>query len=112
MVALIQDSDFCFLKTTCVLWVFIIAAWKTPQAVCFKNEVYVQMAEELVNGVVKWFNDEKGYGFLQQEDGPDVFVHYRAINSEGHRSLKEGQSVTFNVTSGGKGPQADNVTPV
>ncbi|MBT5269619.1 MAG: cold shock domain-containing protein, partial [Candidatus Marinimicrobia bacterium] len=56
------------------------------------------MAEELVNGVVKWFNDEKGYGFIQQEDGPDVFVHYRAISSEGRRSLKEGQSVTFNVT--------------
>ncbi|MBT4360755.1 MAG: cold shock domain-containing protein [Candidatus Marinimicrobia bacterium] len=70
------------------------------------------MAEELVNGVVKWFNDEKGYGFIQQEDGPDVFVHYRAISSEGRRSLKEGQSVTFNVTQGEKGPQADNVTPV
>ncbi|MBT4034155.1 MAG: cold shock domain-containing protein, partial [Candidatus Marinimicrobia bacterium] len=64
------------------------------------------MAEELVNGVVKWFNDEKGYGFIQQEDGPDVFVHYRAISSEGRRSLKEGQSVTFNVNQGEKGPQA------
>lgn len=78
--------------------------------VLFKKEV--QMTDQLVNGVVKWFNDEKGYGFIQQEDGPDVFVHYRAINSEGRRSLKEGQNVTFNVTQGEKGPQADNVTAV
>ena len=85
---------------------------KPPQVVCFKKEVHVQMADQLVNGVVKWFNDEKGYGFIQQEDGPDVFVHYRAINSEGRRSLKEGQNVTFNVTQGEKGPQAENVTPV
>jgi len=56
------------------------------------------MADQLVNGVVKWFNDAKGYGFIQQEDGPDVFVHYRAINGEGHASLKEGQNVTLNVT--------------
>lgn len=85
---------------------------KSSKAACFKKEVYVQMAEELVNGVVKWFNDEKGYGFIQQEDGPDVFVHYRAINAEGRRTLKEGQNVTFNVTQGEKGPQADNVTAV
>ncbi len=70
------------------------------------------MADQLVNGVVKWFNDAKGYGFIQQEDGPDVFVHYRAINGEGHASLKEGQSVTLNVTQGEKGPQAENVTAV
>ena len=70
------------------------------------------MADQLVNGVVKWFNDAKGYGFIQQEDGPDVFVHYRAINGEGHASLKEGQNVTLNVTQGEKGPQAENVTAV
>jgi cold shock protein len=70
------------------------------------------MADQLVNGVVKWFNDEKGYGFIQQEDGPDVFVHYRAIVGDGRRSLKEGQSVTFNVTQGEKGPQAENVSAV
>ena len=80
--------------------------------VCFKEEVHVQMADQLVNGVVKWFNDEKGYGFIQQEDGPDVFVHYRAIVGDGRRSLKEGQSVTFNVTQGEKGPQAENVSAV
>ena len=70
------------------------------------------MTDKLVNGVVKWFNDEKGYGFIQQEDGPDVFVHYRAIQATGRRTLKEGQNVTFNVSQGEKGPQADNVTPV
>ena len=70
------------------------------------------MTDQVVNGVVKWFNDEKGYGFIQQEDGPDVFVHYRAINSEDRRSLKEGQNVTFNVTQGEKGPQAENVSAV
>jgi len=85
---------------------------KPPQVVCFKEEVHVKMTDQLVNGVVKWFNDEKGYGFIQQEDGPDVFVHFRAINSEGRSTLKEGQNVTFNVTQGEKGPQAENVTAV
>jgi CspA family cold shock protein len=75
-----------------------------------KNEV--NMSEELVSGVVKWFNDAKGYGFLQQENGPDVFVHFRAINGSGRKTLKEGQSVTFNVTEGQKGLQAENVTIV
>ena len=70
------------------------------------------MADQLVNGVAKWFNDSKGYGFIQQEDGPDVFVHFRASNGEGRRTLSEGQSVTFNVTQGEKGPQAENVTAV
>ena len=70
------------------------------------------MSEELVSGVVKWFNDAKGYGFLQQENGPDVFVHFRAINGSGRKTLKEGQSVTFNVTEGQKGLQAENVTIV
>jgi CspA family cold shock protein len=78
--------------------------------VLFKKEV--QMTDQLVNGVVKWFNDSKGYGFIQQEDGPDVFVHFRAINGEGRRTLAEGQNVTFNVTQGEKGPQAENVTAV
>ena len=70
------------------------------------------MADQLVNGVVKWFNDAKGYGVILQEDAPDVFVHHRAINGEGHTSLKEGQNVTFNVTQGEKGPNAENVTAV
>ncbi len=63
-----------------------------------------------VEGVVKWFNDEKGYGFIQREGDKDVFVHFSAINGEGHRTLTEGQRVTMRVTQGQKGPQAENVT--
>lgn len=62
-----------------------------------------------VSGVVKWFNDEKGFGFLQQEGGPDVFVHFRAINGTGRRTLVEGQNVTFSITETPKGLQAENV---
>lgn len=67
---------------------------------------------EVINGTVKWFNDEKGFGFIAQQSGPDVFVHYTAINGNGRRSLSEGQQVSFEVTSGQKGPQAVNVTPL
>jgi len=70
------------------------------------------MSDDLVSGTVKWFNDEKGFGFIKREDGPDVFVHFRAINGDGRRSLQEGQKVTFKVTQGQKGPQAENVTVV
>jgi len=63
-------------------------------------------------GTVKWFNNDKGFGFIQRENGPDVFVHFRAINSDGYRSLTEGQRVEFSVTQGQKGPQAENVTVV
>ncbi|MBB3104827.1 cold-shock protein [Azomonas macrocytogenes] len=63
-------------------------------------------------GTVKWFNDAKGYGFIQREGGADVFVHYRAIRGEGHRSLVEGQKVEFSVTDGQKGLQAEDVASV
>lgn len=68
--------------------------------------------DQLVTGVVKWFNDEKGYGFIQQEGAKDVFVHFSAINGTGRRTLLEGQTVEFNVTEGQKGPQAENVTVI
>lgn len=68
------------------------------------------MSDQLHSGVVKWFNDEKGYGFIEGEDGVDVFVHFRAINGTGRRSLAEGQKVSFDVTQGQKGLQAENVT--
>lgn len=64
------------------------------------------------NGTVKWFNNEKGFGFIQREQGGDVFVHFNAIKGTGYRSLQEGQRVTFDVTQGQKGPQAENVIVV
>jgi CspA family cold shock protein len=68
------------------------------------------MSED-VTGTVKWFNDEKGFGFIEREGGKDVFVHYSAINSEGRKTLREGQKVNMTVTESDKGPQAENVTP-
>lgn len=62
-----------------------------------------------VTGTVKWFNATKGYGFIEREDGKDVFVHFSAINGSGYRSLEEGQRVEFTVTEGQKGPQAEDV---
>lgn len=60
-------------------------------------------------GTVKWFNDAKGFGFISRENGPDVFVHFRAITGSGFRTLAEGQRVAFDLTQGQKGPQAENV---
>ncbi|MGW7099617.1 cold-shock protein [Streptomyces sp. NPDC054838] len=66
----------------------------------------------MASGIVKWFNSEKGFGFIEQDGGgPDVFVHYSAISAAGFRELQEGQKVTFDVTQGPKGPQAENVVP-
>jgi CspA family cold shock protein len=67
----------------------------------------------MAQGTVKWFNAEKGFGFIEQSGGgPDVFVHYSAIDSSGYRSLDEGQAVEFDITQGPKGPQAEKVRPV
>ncbi|HZA60603.1 MAG TPA: cold-shock protein [Actinomycetota bacterium] len=66
----------------------------------------------MTTGTVKWFNPDKGYGFISQEDGPDVFVHFSAIQGEGYRNLEENQKVEFEVTEGQKGPQAVNVRPM
>ena len=63
-------------------------------------------------GIVKWFNAEKGYGFITSEDGKDVFVHYSSINSEGFKTLEEGQTVTYDVVESDRGQQANNVTVV
>jgi CspA family cold shock protein len=66
----------------------------------------------MANGTVKWFNDQKGFGFIQQDNGPDVFVHHSAIIAEGFKSLKEGDRVTFEIKQGQKGPAAANVKVV
>jgi CspA family cold shock protein len=66
---------------------------------------------QVATGTVKWFSPEKGFGFISQADGPDVFVHFSAIAGEGYKNLEENQQVEFDVTQGPKGPQASNVRP-
>ena len=66
----------------------------------------------MANGIVKWFNERKGYGFIEQEDGPDLFVHHTGITGSGFKSLNEGDRVTFDIEQGEKGPAAVNVTVV
>jgi cold shock protein len=66
----------------------------------------------MANGVVKWFNDAKGFGFIEQDNGVDVFVHFSSIQGDGFKSLAEGDAVSFEVTQGAKGPQAANVVRV
>ena len=65
-----------------------------------------------VTGTVKWFNESKGFGFIEQASGPDVFAHFSAIRSTGFKTLIEGQKVEFTVTAGQKGPQAENITVI
>ena len=66
----------------------------------------------MAEGTVKWFNEKRGFGFIGQEDGPDVFVHHSGINATGFKSLSDGDKVTFDIEQGGKGPRAVNVTVV
>jgi CspA family cold shock protein len=76
-----------------------------PKSTCPRGEHV-----DRLKGTVKWFNNAKGYGFIGRDDGPDVFVHYSAIASEGYKSLQEGDAVEFEITQGTKGPQAAEVT--
>ncbi|MBB5908524.1 cold-shock protein [Actinoalloteichus hymeniacidonis] len=66
----------------------------------------------MAQGTVKWFNSEKGFGFIAQDGGPDVFVHYSSIDTQGFRTLEENQRVEFEITQGNKGPQAERVRPL
>jgi cold shock protein len=76
------------------------------------NSKETKVLKQMEQGTVKWFNDAKGYGFISRQSGADVFVHFSAIQSNGFRSLQEGQPVQFNVTQGAKGLQAENVQVV
>jgi cold shock protein len=73
---------------------------------------FIKGENTMANGTVKWFNNSKGYGFIEQESGKDVFVHHTAINAKGFKSLAEGDRVTFDVVDGPKGPSAANVTRI
>ena len=75
------------------------------------SQRYSHMSERL-KGTVKWFNDDKGYGFITRDGEKDLFVHYRSIQMDGRKSLREGQAVEFTVGEGLKGPQAEDVTPL
>jgi CspA family cold shock protein len=74
--------------------------------------IYTKEGVTMANGIVKWFNDHKGFGFIEQENGPDVFVHHSGINADGFKSLDEGDQVTFEIEQGPKGPSATNVNVV
>jgi CspA family cold shock protein len=81
----------------------VISAWLLTNFLFFWKGMYYML------GKVKWFNAEKGYGFIEREDGDDVFVHFSAIQAEGFKTLDEGQSVEFEIVQGERGPQAANV---
>ena len=86
-----------------------VRAFRTIASAPRGSRVPRKEAEVVAKGTVKWFNDQKGYGFISQESGPDVFVHFSAIQGQGFKTLSEGQAVEFDVTQGPKGPQASNV---
>lgn len=77
-----------------------------------EGKIFMSAVATRESGIVKWFNNSKGYGFIQRDQGGDVFVHYRAIRGDGYRSLEEGQRVEFAVTTGQKGLQAEDVVLV
>jgi CspA family cold shock protein len=94
-----EKESFTFIRIYAILWVLSINAFLIFLEVSTMNK-----------GTVKWFNNQKGYGFISDEQGNDVFVHYSGLNMEGFKSLEEGAEVEYEVVNGEKGPQAVNVT--
>jgi cold shock protein len=92
--------------------VAIVAAPRSLRSVHARSPGKRRTMSERLQGKVKWFNDSKGYGFIERDGGRDVFVHFSSIGGDGFKSLAEGQTVEFEVTDGPKGPQAANVTKV
>jgi CspA family cold shock protein len=87
---------------------------RVPEIAPFRGNLQEKggMHVDRLKGTVKWFNNAKGYGFLGRDEGPDVFIHYSSISSEGYKSLQEGDQVEFEIVQGQKGPQAANVTKI
>ena len=82
------------------------------KSACYYSTLWTGRSKEMATGKVKWFNNSKGYGFIEKEGGGDVFVHYTAIKGDGFKTLNEGQEVEFEIAQGEKGPQAVNVIKV
>ena len=104
------------INLACCLWLTVIALSQFHHYVfearfCQTgHQLFYLAVVYMSKGTVKWFNNQKGYGFITDENGNDVFVHYTGLNMEGFKSLEEGQAVEYDVTEGQKGPQAVNVT--
>src|SRR5215218_2641412 len=105
-----QRFPFCF--ATCRLSLSLAVGVRVASTWVDTSKTMEGRDKDMTVGTVKWFNADKGYGFIAPESGEDVFVHFSAIQSAGYRSLAEGQAVEFDVTSGPKGPQAANVRPL
>src|SRR5215204_2312642 len=110
--ATVARQRFTFCLAICRLSLSLAVGVKVASALVETSEMMEGGTRDMTVGTVKWFNAEKGYGFIAPESGEDLFVHFSAIQSAGYRSLDEGQAVEFDVTSGPKGPQAANVRPL